>query len=236
MNIWDIIILLLFIPGIVRGLSKGFLEQGLSLAGIVLAVWMAFHFSGKACQLLQQHITVPDAVLRILGFVVVLVIVLIGVLLLATLATKVVEMATLGWLHKALGRQPSSDLPKILLGDRRDEILQIEGFEIRYILEFPGVEILLRPPGHVPRQRESLPEARVGMREHVPALERAVAHEQHLPLLQIIGKGIRADNPRLHLRQAGALGRINGRVHLHPASIDHRNDHVINTVFDRLGD
>jgi membrane protein required for colicin V production len=103
MNIWDIIILLLFIPGIVRGLSKGFLEQGLSLAGIVLAVWMAFHFSGKACQLLQQHITVPDAVLRILGFVVVLVIVLIGVLLLAKLATKVVEMATLGWLNKALG-------------------------------------------------------------------------------------------------------------------------------------
>ena len=34
----DIILLICFIPGIIRGISKGFLEQALSLAGIVLSV------------------------------------------------------------------------------------------------------------------------------------------------------------------------------------------------------
>ena len=41
----DIILLCCFIPGIIRGLSKGFLEQALALAGIVVSVWAAFKFS-----------------------------------------------------------------------------------------------------------------------------------------------------------------------------------------------
>ena len=46
MNTLDIVILLLFIPGIIRGLSKGFLEQAISLAGVVLSVYLAYRFSG----------------------------------------------------------------------------------------------------------------------------------------------------------------------------------------------
>ena len=41
MNTLDIVILLLFIPGIIRGITKGFLEQAISLAGIVLSVYRA---------------------------------------------------------------------------------------------------------------------------------------------------------------------------------------------------
>ena len=49
----DIILLCCFIPGIIRGLSKGFLEQALALAGIVLSVWAAFHFSALVCTWLK---------------------------------------------------------------------------------------------------------------------------------------------------------------------------------------
>lgn len=103
MNTLDIVILLLFVPGIIRGLTKGFLEQGISLAGVVLAIWLAFHFFHQASLWLQQYITVPEKALPILGFVSILVGVLILVILLAKLTTKIVEMATLGWLNKALG-------------------------------------------------------------------------------------------------------------------------------------
>ena len=44
MNTLDIVILLLFIPGIVRGISKGFIEQVISLVGIVLSAYLAFKF------------------------------------------------------------------------------------------------------------------------------------------------------------------------------------------------
>ena len=45
MNTLDIILLILFIPGLIRGMSKGFIEQAVSLVGIVLSVYLAFRFS-----------------------------------------------------------------------------------------------------------------------------------------------------------------------------------------------
>lgn len=103
MNTLDIVILLLFIPGIIRGLSKGFLEQAISLVGIVLSVYLAYHFSDFACNIIKQYITVSETVLNVIGFAVVLVVVLLLVMLLSKLVTKVAEMASLGWLNKVLG-------------------------------------------------------------------------------------------------------------------------------------
>ena len=99
MNTLDIVILLLFIPGIIRGITKGFLEQAITLAGIVLSVYVAYHFSSYACNFIQKYITVSETVLHILGFAATLIV----VILLAKLITKAVEMASLGWLNRALG-------------------------------------------------------------------------------------------------------------------------------------
>ena len=99
MNTLDIVILLLFIPGIVRGLSKGFLEQAISLVGVVLSVYLAYKFSGFACDILQNYITVSETVLHVIGFTAVLVL----VMLLSKLVTKMAGMASLGWLNKVLG-------------------------------------------------------------------------------------------------------------------------------------
>ena len=103
MNTLDIVILLLFIPGIVRGLSKGFLEQAISLVGVVLSVYLAYRFSDFACDIIKNYITVSETVLHVIGFAAVLVVVLLLVMLLSKLVTKVAEMASLGWLNKVLG-------------------------------------------------------------------------------------------------------------------------------------
>ena len=99
----DIILLVCFIPGIIRGLSKGFLEQALALVGIVLSVWAAFHFSTLVSTWLQPYLTVSETVLNVIAFALILVVILLAVLVLATLLTKVIEMALLGWLNKLLG-------------------------------------------------------------------------------------------------------------------------------------
>ena len=99
----DIILLICFIPGILRGLSKGFLEQALALAGVVLSVWAAFRFSSLVCTWLQPYLEVSERMLSIISFVVILIVISLGVVLLGKLLTKVLEVAMLGWLNKILG-------------------------------------------------------------------------------------------------------------------------------------
>lgn len=103
MNTLDIVLLLCFLPGVIRGLSKGFLEQAVSLVGIFVSVWAAFHFSELACTWIQPYLQVSETVLHVIGFALVLVVVSVVALILAKLLTKLFEMAMLGWLNKLLG-------------------------------------------------------------------------------------------------------------------------------------
>ena len=99
----DIILLICFIPGIIRGLSKGFLEQALALAGVVLSVWAAFRFSGLVCTWLKPYAALSETTLNVVSFALILIVMSLLVLLVAKLLTKVVEMAMLGWVDKILG-------------------------------------------------------------------------------------------------------------------------------------
>ena len=103
MTTLDIILLACFVPGIIRGLSKGFLEQALALAGVVLSVWAAFHFSVLVCGWLKPLFDISERALNVIAFVIILIAISLGFLLLAKLLTKVAEMAMLGWLNKLLG-------------------------------------------------------------------------------------------------------------------------------------
>ena len=99
----DIILLICFIPGIIRGISKGFLEQALALAGVVLSVWTAFHFSGLVAGWLKPYVDFSETTLNVIAFALILVAVSLLVLLVSKLLTKVLELAMLGWLNKTLG-------------------------------------------------------------------------------------------------------------------------------------
>ena len=103
MTTLDIILLCCFIPGIIRGISKGFLEQALALAGIVVSVWAAFRFSTLVSTWLKPYLDVSETTLNVISFALILVVISILVLLVAKLLTKVAELAMLGWLDKTLG-------------------------------------------------------------------------------------------------------------------------------------
>ena len=112
----DIILLICFIPGIIRGISKGFLEQALSLVGIVLSVWAAFKFSALVCGWLKPYLSLSETTLNVVAFALILIAVCIVVLLVAKLLTKVLEMSMLGWLDKILGLAFALVVNGLLLG------------------------------------------------------------------------------------------------------------------------
>ena len=116
MNVLDIILIIPFIPGLIRGLSKGFLEQVLSLAGIVLGVWLAYRFSAPVGEQIAKHITLSDTMLHLVAFGSVLLIVLILVMMLSSLLSGLVNKTPLEWLDKALGFVFSCCVTALLVG------------------------------------------------------------------------------------------------------------------------
>ena len=116
MNALDIVLLLLFIPGIIRGITKGFLEQAISLVGIIISAWIASTLYPVVSQLLGSFIGASETVLNIIAFVLLLIIVLVALLLLSKLLTKIVEKATLGWLNRILGIVLSLFVTALTLG------------------------------------------------------------------------------------------------------------------------
>ena len=103
MTTLDIILLACFIPGLVRGLSKGFLEQALALVGVVLGVWAAFHFSSLVCSWLKPFLDVSERALNLIAFTVILAVIALCVFLVTKMLTKLIELAMLEWLDKTLG-------------------------------------------------------------------------------------------------------------------------------------
>ena len=103
MNALDIVILVLFIPGIIRGLSKGFVEQAISLAGIAAAIWAANKYHALAAEKISEYIQGPENAVQIIAFTAVLLAVIVVVMIIAKIITGAVKMANLGWVNKLLG-------------------------------------------------------------------------------------------------------------------------------------
>ena len=103
MNTLDIILLLLFIQGVIRGLAKGLMEQAVSLAGIALGAWLAYKYYTEVGAWLGGFWQLSETVLNILGFAIILLLAFAIVMLVAKLITKIIEMASLGWINRVLG-------------------------------------------------------------------------------------------------------------------------------------
>ena len=81
----DIVLLLAFIPAVIRGIKKGFIEQFLALAGIVVGIWAAYHCSAMVSVWIRPHIDASDTVLGVISFILILIAACIGVYFLTRL-------------------------------------------------------------------------------------------------------------------------------------------------------
>ena len=116
MNTLDIILLLLFIPGIIRGLSKGLMEQAVSLVGIVLGAWLAYRFYAEMGAWLGGFWKLSSTALNIIGFAIILLLSFAVVIILAKLITKLLDMASLGWINRILGLVLSLFVTALVIG------------------------------------------------------------------------------------------------------------------------
>lgn len=103
MQVFDIIVLALFIPVFIRGIRKGFVTQAVALVALILGVWLSYHFSGTVSGWLRPCLDVSPQILQIIAFLVILVGVILGLTLLGKVLLGLVKLVMLGWLDKMLG-------------------------------------------------------------------------------------------------------------------------------------
>ena len=103
MSVLDIVILILMIPAIIRGISKGLIEQVVAFASLFVSAYLAYLFSDNVGNWLSQYISVSPSVLYVLSFVIVIVVTVLLFNLCAKLISGLIKTISLGWLNSALG-------------------------------------------------------------------------------------------------------------------------------------
>lgn len=104
MNVVDIILLVLFIPAVIRGIHKGFIEQIIAVASLFLSAYLAYLFADRVGTWLSAYIEgVSKEVLYIISFVIIIIVTVLLLRLLARLLSSIISTISLGWLNSALG-------------------------------------------------------------------------------------------------------------------------------------
>ena len=99
----DIIILICFLPAIISGITKGFIEQVIALVSLILGAWLAFKFSTVVSDWLKPYFEVSETVMNVISFVVIMVAVVLVLFVLSKILTGMTKLVMLGWLDKLLG-------------------------------------------------------------------------------------------------------------------------------------
>jgi membrane protein required for colicin V production len=112
----DIIILLCFLPAVIRGIMKGFIEQVIALVSLLLGAWLAFKFSNVVGEWLQPYFNVSETVMHVISFAVIMVAVVLVLFVLGKILTGVTKLVMLGWLDRLLGLVFALLLAGLLIG------------------------------------------------------------------------------------------------------------------------
>jgi membrane protein required for colicin V production len=99
MNTLDIIILVVVALLTLYGLKKGFIISLATLAGLLLGIYLAIHFSHYASGLIEQNFHPSSFWLPALAYSLTFLVVLIGVYLVGKMVEKMVEMAGMSILN-----------------------------------------------------------------------------------------------------------------------------------------
>jgi len=104
MSTVDTIILLLFVPGLIQGIRKGFVSQVIALVSVFAGIWLAFHFSEVLCETLSSYIPkAPHTLLYIISFILVVcaVVILLGIV--GKALRKLIDVVMMGLFDRLLG-------------------------------------------------------------------------------------------------------------------------------------
>ena len=103
MGTLDILLLICFIPALVRGIQKGFVEQVVSIASIFVGAWLAYRFASPLGVWLKDYINVEPKILGVASFAIIVILTVFLLNLLGKLLSKTLSLASLGFLNRLLG-------------------------------------------------------------------------------------------------------------------------------------
>lgn len=103
MQVLDIILLALFIPGIIHGAAKGLVTQIVSLVSVFVGAIVAGRFAPDLTQVAMLQFGSEEKVTYIICFIVIFLACALVMALVGHLITKLFKIATLGWLNRLLG-------------------------------------------------------------------------------------------------------------------------------------
>ena len=90
-------------PAIVTGISKGLVEQLVSLVSIFAGVWAAFKFSVFLGGWLSGVLQADPKIINIVAFALTVILTVFLLNIVGKIITKTLKMASLGWLNRLLG-------------------------------------------------------------------------------------------------------------------------------------
>lgn len=103
MSILDIVLLVLFIFAGFNGYRKGFIGQAAGLAGLILGIWGAIHFSDFTAKLLAEHLSLTSQYLPLIAFAVTFAALVVAVHFVGVIAENIIKLAFLGLANSILG-------------------------------------------------------------------------------------------------------------------------------------
>lgn len=104
MGILDIILLLCFVPGVIRGFVKGFVSRAVSLVSIILGAIVAHKFSGMLSAALAPSMgKIDEKTLKIISFAIILIAAIVLLKIIGSLITKMMKKLDVNWLNRILG-------------------------------------------------------------------------------------------------------------------------------------
>ena len=103
MGTLDILLLICFIPALVTGIQKGFVEQVVSIASIFVGAWLAYRFAGPLGVSLKEFLNVDQKIISVISFALIVILSVFLLNLLGKLLGKTLSLASLGFLNKLLG-------------------------------------------------------------------------------------------------------------------------------------
>jgi len=103
MGVIDIVFAAVFIFSGFMGYKKGFVAQFASLAGLLLGIWGAIHFSDVTATFLREQFDLTTEYLPLIAFAVTFTLIVVAVHFLGLLVEGVFNMAFLGVANSLLG-------------------------------------------------------------------------------------------------------------------------------------
>src|ERR1035437_2057742 len=114
MNWLDIVILIMLVISLFIGLKAGLIEMGISLAGLILGMFLA----GNYYQMLANRLTFISSgkAAQIVAYIAILIVVMIVAAIVAWILSKIVSALMLGWLNHLGGAIVGLIMASIFIG------------------------------------------------------------------------------------------------------------------------